>query len=437
MATEKTREWLSSLTIYWNIRILSIGLLGFSSGLPLLLVMGTLAARLSESGVSLQDIGAFTLVTFAYGFKWLWSPIVDQLPFPLLCRLFGRRRGWMLASQLATAGCILGLGFSNPAESLWATALWAIALSFASATQDIVIDAFRVERLNSEEMGAGAGVIVLGYRLGMVVAGGGALILADLWGWAGAYSLMAALMGVGVLAALILPDPPLPTAGEATPRPSLAEWVRHAVVDPLRDFAARRGWLLILLFIALYKYGDALLSAMSTPFYLQMGFSKTEIGLVTKGFGITFTIIGGLGGGVLVARLGIMRALLVCGVLQAASNLLFAALAITGHNMPVLMATIAVENFTSGMGGAAFVAYLSSLCSLSYTATQYALVSSLMATARTFLASGGGWLAEQMSWLQYFLLTALAALPGLLLLLWLMRLPPAPAGVTADPAAKD
>lgn len=432
MLKQSSLPWRESIKIYGDKRIISILFLGFSSGLPLLLVMGTLAARLSEAGISLQEIGAFTLVTAAYGFKWMWSPLVDHVALPLLCTRLGQRRGWMVFSQALCALCMIGLGGSDPAQGLWMTAMWAVALSFASATQDIAIDAFRVESLSQEKMGAGAGVIVLGYRLGMVVAGGGALILADLWGWAAAYAVMAGCMAVGVIAALFQPEPvrsqPTPAQAsldaDAVQRPQWQQWVSRAVVDPLRDFTRRRGWLLILVFIALYKYGDALLSAMTTPFYLSVGFSKTEIGLVTKGFGITFTILGGLLGGILVARLGLMRALLVCGVLQAASNMVFALLALAGHSVPVLVLTIAVENLTSGMGGAAFVAYLSSLCSVAYTATQYALVSSLMATARTFLASGGGWLAEQVSWLHYFMLTTLAALPGLLLLVWMMRLFP-------------
>lgn len=404
--------------------------------------MGTLAARLSEAGVSLQEIGAFTLVTAAYGFKWVWSPLVDHVALPILCTRLGQRRGWIVFSQAVCALCMVGLGACDPAQGLWATAAWAVALSFASATQDIAIDAFRVESLSEDKMGAGAGVIVLGYRLGMVVAGGGALILADVWGWQAAYAVMAGCMIVGVLATLWQSEPlrQLPEQGQQTaahPSSGWQAWVRRAVIDPLQDFTQRRGWLLILVFIAFYKYGDALLSAMTTPFYLSVGFSKTEIGLVTKGFGITFTIVGGLFGGVLVARWGIMRALLVCGVLQAASNMVFALLALVGHSVPALMLTIAVENLTSGMGGAAFVAYLSSLCSVAYTATQYALVSSLMATARTFFASGGGWLAEQVSWLSYFMLTTLAAVPGLILLLWMMRLFPQHSAPKSGPVVAD
>lgn len=432
MAGDSGKSWLASLAVYRQPQVLTLLFLGFSSGLPLLLVTGTLAARLAEAGTSLTQIGLFTLATSAYGFKWLWSPLVDRLPLPGVCRWWGQRRGWMVASQVLTAATLLGLGVSDPAQGLLIPALWAVAVSFASATQDIVIDAYRVETLPRSELGAGAGVIVLGYRLGMVVAGGGALILADAVGWTLAYAVMAGLMSVGVVATLLRPEPQalapsvvVELAAGASRGERLRAWMQQAVVAPLADFAQRRGWVAILAFIAFYKYGDALLSAMATPFYLSLGFSKTEIGLVSKTYGVTFTILGGLGGGVLVARWGIFRALMVCGVLQALSHGMFIVQAYAGHTVPVLMLTIAVENLAAGMGSAAFVAYLSSLCNVAYTATQYALVSSLMATARTYLASSGGWLAEQLGWIPYFFFTTLAAIPGLVLLWWLMRIYPA------------
>lgn len=425
-------SWLTALGVYRHPRIAALLLLGFSSGLPLLLVMGTLAARVTEAGASLTTVGFFSLVSFAFGFKFLWSPVVDRLPLPPLTQWLGQRRGWILGSQAACAACMIGLGGADPAQGLWLPALWAVGLSFAAATQDIAIDAFRVESLPEEEMGAGAGIFVLGYRLGMVMAGGGALILADVAGWTAAYVAMGGLMAVGALAVLWRPEPKrpaIPPLSADGPQPwprTVALWLDSAVAAPLREFTSRRGWLLIIAFIAFYKYGDALLSAMATPFYLDIGFTKTEIGLVSKTFGVTLTIVGGLVGGVVVARMGIMRALVVCGILQALSNLVFVIQAMVGPNIDVLMATIAVENLTSGMGAAAFVAYLSSLCNVAYTATQYALVSSLMATARTFLASGGGWLAEQLDWVGYFILSTAAAVPGLALLAWMMYAFPRP-----------
>jgi PAT family beta-lactamase induction signal transducer AmpG len=414
-------NWLRSLAVYADRRIIAILFLGFSSGLPLSLVYATLSARLAEAGVSMTMIGLFSWASTAYGFKWLWSPLVDRLPIPLLTPLLGQRRGWMVLSQVATAICMVGLGSTDPSHSLVATAGWAVALAFTSATQDIVIDAYRVEILKERELGAGAGNIVLGYRLGMIVSGGGALVIADLFGWFAAYAAMAALMGIGLGTALISKEPARPEVEETSLTRDPIGWIRTAIAAPLTDFTQRPHWLLILLFIALYKYGDALLGVMANPFYLDIGFTKAEIGLVSKSYGVIMTIVGGLAGGVIVARLGIMRALLICGVLQAASNLVFVAQAMAGADLSVFVVTMSVENLAGGMGTAAFVAYLSSLCNVAYTATQYALVSSFMAFTRTIFASGGGWLADRVDWVTYFLISTAAALPGLLLLLWMMR----------------
>lgn len=433
------RSWWESVAVYRDRRVITVLFLGFSSGLPYLLVYSTLSAWLDNAGVSKTAIGLFSWASAAYAFKFLWSPLVDRLPLPLFTRLLGQRRGWMIFAQLGVAAAMLGLGSTDPAANLWATAAWAVVLAFASATQDIVIDAYRVEILDEDQLGAGAGNIVLGYRIGLIAAGGPALIIADHAGWFWAYAAMAALMAVGMVTVLAHPEPrrtlrPRDDGVEARglalvgrwaglPKPlrDLSAWLYQAIVCPFADFMTRPHWLMILLFIALYKYGDALLGVMANPFYLDTGFSLEEIGLVSKTYGVIMTIVGGLLGGVLVARWGIMRSLLVCGILQAASNLVFALQAHVGHSVPMLMVTISVENLTGGMGTAAFVAYLSSLCNLAYTATQYALVSSFMAFARIFFASGGGWLADQVDWVSYFLITTGAALPGLALLIWMMR----------------
>ena len=415
-------NWRSSLAVYLDRRVLLVLLLGFSSGLPLLLIYSTLSAWLAEAGVSMTMIGLFSWASTAYALKWLWAPLVDRLPLPLLTRLLGQRRGWLLAAQVVVVTCMIGLGNADPANDLWTTALWAVALAFAAATQDIAVDAFRVESLEERQQAAGAGVIVLGYRLGMLMAGGGALIIADLASWRAAYVVMAILMSVGMLATLLSREPARPEAAAAQERAhGLVGWLREAVAAPLIDFTRRPKWWLVLAFIALYKYGDALIGVMANPFYLDIGFSKTDIGLVSKSYGTIMTIAGSLLGGVLVARVGIMRALLACGVLQAVSNLMFAAQAVVGASLPFLILTISVENLSGGLATAAFVAYLSSLCNLAYTATQYALVTSFMAFARTILASGGGWLADRVDWASYFLATTAAALPGLALLVWMIR----------------
>lgn len=448
-----TEERRHALAVYLDRRVLSLLFLGFSSGLPLALTGATLAARLEQAGVSLTEIGLFGLVGVAYTLKFLWSPIVDRMPLPLFTRVLGRRRGWMLFAQCALLVGIAGMAPVDPgaADGLARTVLWALVVAFASATQDIVIDAYRTEILEDSKLGAGAANLVFGYRIAMLVSGGGALIVAAYGGWTMAYAAMAAAMLVGIVTVLVNPEPAVRSTPESERLEAAAAarfanapagiraaatWIHGAVVSPFAEFMTRPGWVAILLFIVLYKYGDALLGFMATPFYLRVGFSLAEIGVISKGWGLAMTLLGAGLGGWLVARFGIMKSLLICGVLQALSNLIFAAQAWVGYSLPMLTVTIGVENLTGGMGTTAFVAYLSSLCNVAYTATQYALLSSLMATARTALAAGGGWLADQTGWIVFFLLTTVAALPGLVLLVWMMRrFPPKPVTVTPGSAA--
>ncbi len=448
MIRAMVRSWVESTSVYFERRVLSLLFFGFSSGLPLLLVYSTLSAWLTEVGVSKTMIGFISLVGTAYALKFLWSPIVDRMPVPILTRLVGRRRSWMLVSQAVLIVAIYGMARSNPesADGLWWMIFWAVVVAFASATQDIVIDAYRTEILDDEKLGAGAANLVFGYRVAMLAAGGGSLIVADFAGWSAAYMVMAGLVLVGVATVLLNPEPAIRRSRESDALEEkgrdflqrnahlpgavlgVAASVYTAVVCPFAEFMSRRGWIPVLLFVALYKYGDALLGVMALPFYLEMGFSKTEIGAISKGFGLAMTLVGAGLGGVMVARYGILRALLFCGVLQAASNLVFAVQAWVGYSVPMLMVTIATENLSGGMGTTAFVAYLSSLTNVAYTATQYALLSSLMAFARTIFASGSGWLADQMDWVSFFLVTTLAALPGLVLLVWMLRTFPAESG---------
>lgn len=431
-----TREsWGAAAGVYRDRRVASLFFLGFSSGLPLALTGATLAAWFSQSGASLTEIGFVSLVGIAYALKFAWSPLVDRMPVPVLCRVFGRRRGWMLTSQMLLVAALGALAMTDPGTAGGWTVIFAACVAFGSATQDIAIDAYRTEILEEEKLGAGAAMLVFGYRVAMLVSGGGALIVAGLAGWGWAYGAMAALMAVGIVATLINPepDPPLSDADPAakaindrSPVQRTLAWLHGAVIRPFGEFMSRPGWIALLLFVALYKYGDALLGVMATPFYLDIGFSLAEIGVVTKGFGLAMTLAGAALGGVLVARLGIVRALLLAGLAQAASNLVFVVQAWVGHSLPMLSVTIGVENLTGGAGTTAFVAYLSSLCNRAYTATQYALLSSMMAAARTLFASGGGWAADQTGWIGYFLLTTAAAAPGLLLLWWIMQRYPEP-----------
>jgi PAT family beta-lactamase induction signal transducer AmpG len=420
----RLRELAHAGAVYRDPRVVAILLLGFASGLPLALTFGTLTFWLAQAGVDKGAIGLFALVGSAYAWKFIWSPAIDALPLPWLTRRLGRRRGWLLLCQLALILSIAAMGMSDPAVGLWRTALLAILVAFWSASQDIVIDAYRIELLDEEQQGAGAAVYVIGYRTAMLVSGAGALLIADHAGWAAAYATMAALMLVGVATALWTPEPLVSAQLRTEGRRSLPEWLRTSVVQPFAEFLQRNGPVtaaLILLFIMFYKLGEALLGVMANPFYVDLGFSATEVASVVKTFGLVATLAGGLLGGMAINTRGILPALWFCGILQMLSNLMFAAQAQIGHSVPFLFLTIGLENLSGGMATAAFVAFLSSLCNVRYTATQYALLTSFMAQTRTLLASGAGVLAESMDWVSFFVVTTIAAAPALGLLWWLMR----------------
>jgi len=316
---------------------------------------------------------------------------------------------------------ILALGLSDPRAAPAMTALAAFAVAFLSASQDIVIDAYRIELLLPQEQGAGAAATQWGYRFGLIAASAGALVAAEAHGWHFAYALMALLMSVGMATVWLTPEPRV--ASPALPRGGLGvlAWFEGAVVAPFADLLRRESWLLMLLFIVLYKFGDALAGVMSNPLYVALGFSKDEVAAISKVFGVIATLVGIAAGGIVVERLGLYRALLICGVLQMLANLAYAAQVEAGHDVGMLALTIGTENFTGGMGSAAFVAYLSRLCNVAFTATQYALLSSLASVGRTTLAASGGWLAERLDWVPFFGLATIACLPGLALLIWLMR----------------
>ena len=388
--------------------------LGFASGLPYLLVFSTLSAWLRESGLSVAAIGWFALAGSAYVFKPAWAPVVNQAPIPFLTRRFGQRRSWLLLSQGAVAVAILLLGTSDPAADLARTAFWAVVLAAASATQDIVADAYRIDTLERDLEGPGTANFVNGYRVGVLASGAGALLIADQWGWQAAYCVMAVLMAVGLITTLTSPEPKRPPARTDAP-------FRAALVEPFRDFMTRRNWAMVLVFITLFQFGEGLLGVMANPFYLDIGFTKTEIALVTKAWGFAMSIAGAILGGVLVARFGLLRALFACGVMQAAANLAFAWLAGQGPSVQALTVTIALENLTSAMATAAFVAYLSGFCDRAYSATQYALLSAFAALGRKIFVAGGGEAAQMFGWELYFVGTTAAAIPALLVLLWLMK----------------
>lgn len=437
MKTDSLPGWIAASRIYFTRRLITVLFLGFAAGLPFLLMFGTLTAWLSQAGIDKTSIGLFVLTGTAFTLKFLWAPLVDRMPLPLLSRLLGQRRSWLALSQIVCIASLIGIALSDPGADLLITASWTIMLAFASATQDIVIDAYRIETLEEDEQGAGAAVYQLGYRLALILAGAGALILADASGWMVTYIVMAALMGVGLLTTLVSPEPQRPASTAVSTEKKLQSyvtWIRESVVAPFAEFMSRPGWALILLFVVFYKYADGIWAAMANPFYLELGFTLTEIGVVSKTYGVVMTIAGSILGGVMVLRLGILKSVLFGAISMALTNLLYAGLAVIGPSVPALVVVISIENLANGIGGTAFIAYLSSLCNLAYTATQYALLSSFMNVARTFLASGGGWLADQVDWATFFVITTFAGIPGVVLLLYLIKRFPLHTEMTRPPA---
>ncbi len=392
--------------------MLAILLMGFASGLPLLLTTSTLSYWLSRRGVDKTAIGLFALVGLPYALKFLWAPALDLVRLPWLGGRLGRRRAWTLVSQAALALAILGLGGADPAQAPLATAALALLVAFCSATQDVAIDAYRIEVLREHEQGAGAAVTQVGYRGGLLLAGAGAVALSDFVSWPVVFAVLSACVGVGVLGVAIAPEPDAPASLHDAVTPA-------SVLEPLRDLLGRPQAFAIIAFALLYKFGDAIAGTMSMPFFDELGFSGVEIASVTKVFGIVANLAGVVAGGLLVARIGIWRSLLAGGVLQAVTNLLFAAQAHVGHDLGMLTLAIGADGFTGGLASAAFVAFLSSLCRKGMSATQYALLTSLMAVGRTVLSSGSGWLADRIDWVSFFVLTTGLAVPGLVLLAWL------------------
>ena len=407
VSSEKISSTLKSLA---NRRVGTVALLGFASGLPLALTGGTLQAWMAIEGVDLKTIGVFSLVGLPYALKFLWAPLLDRFALPFL----GRRRGWILVIQFVLMGLIFLLSLTSPKNTPWLVALLALLLTFTSASQDIVIDAYRADVLREKERGLGAAVSVTGYRIAMLTSGALALILVDPLGWRLTYMLMAGLMFIGTMATLIGPEP------EDAVRPPRS--LKEAISGPLTEFFDRpAAWAFIALII-LYKIGDAFAGSLTTAFLIRgPGFSVGEVGAINKGLGLIATIFGALFGGVLLARLGLYRSLMAFGILQAISNLSFMALAYVGKVYSVMVVAIAFENLAGGMGTAAFVAFLMALCDHRYTATQFALLSALASLGRIFVGPPSGILSQEVGWVIFFFITFLAALPGLILLYKMRR----------------
>ncbi|WP_408096302.1 AmpG family muropeptide MFS transporter [Peredibacter sp. HCB2-198] len=394
----------------FSTRMLSMLLIGYSAGLPLLLIGSTLQAWMTDEGVDLTAIGLVSLLGLPYVFKFLWAPLLDRYKLPFM----SRRKGWMLLFQILLVLCILGLSLTNPKTDINLVCVWAFLIALFSASQDVVLDAYRREILPDEELGLGSSLYITGYRLAMLVSGALALILADTIPWKDVYMWLAVFMAPAILFTFLAPK-----ENHHIPIPAN---LKAAVVGPLKDFFTRKGAWIMLLFILMYKVGDSMASNMTTPFILDIGYSKTDIGTVAKTFGMVATILGGILGGTMMLRMNMRYSLIVFGVLQAVSTLGFSIL----PSMPVafmsLATIIAFENLASGMGTAAYSAYMASLTNKQFTATQYALLTALMGIPRVILASPTGWMAKQMGWEMFFVVCTFVALPGLLLLIPVFRL---------------
>jgi MFS transporter, PAT family, beta-lactamase induction signal transducer AmpG len=438
-------SWLQSLKVYLEVPTLRMLALGFSAGLPLLLVLGTLSFRLREAGIDRATIGFLTWVGLAYGFKWCWAPLVDRMPIPLLTRALGRRRSWLLLSQAVIVAGLVGMALSDPKIALMPVVWCALIVAFGSATQDIALDAYRIESADADRQAALAAAYQTGYRLAMIWEGAGVLWIAaraevsnaanyDPAAWRTAYLWMAASMAVGVITVLLSPEPAARALQQAK---NMQEWLAVTLIEPFTDFFKRYQWqaALILALIAVYRISDIVMGVMANPFYVDMGFTKDQVAGVTKVYGVIMTLVGAFVGGILSMRLGVMRVLLLGAILSAVSNLLFAWLGSQEPNVNSLIWVISADNLSSGIASAAFIAYLSSLTNIQYSATQYALFTSLMLLLPKFLAGFSGQVVNAIGYPQFFTATALLGLPVVGLVLLAYRYTQVkPAEAQADPA---
>jgi PAT family beta-lactamase induction signal transducer AmpG len=423
-------SWAATLKVYLEPSSLRMLTLGFSAGLPLLLVLGTLSFRLREAGIDRATIGFLSWVGLAYGFKWAWAPLVDRLPLPLLTRWLGRRRSWLLLAQTLIVIGLVGMALTDPRQALESLVWWAVLVALGSATQDIALDAFRIESAPPERQAALAATYQTGYRLAMIWAGAGVLWIAaraevaqlasyQHAAWQTAYLVMAASLVIGMLTVLLSPEP---LHRALPPSRNALEWLRSAVIEPFADFVRRypSQAVLILALIAVYRISDIVMGIMANPFYVDMGYTKDEVAAVTKVYGVIMTLLGAYVGGVLSMRLGVPRVLMLGALLSAASNLLFAWLAGQGHDLTGLVCVVSADNLAGGIASAAFIAYLSSLTNVNYSATQYALFSSMMLLAPKWLAGYSGVAVDSVGYSAFFTGTALLGLP-VLVLVWLVN----------------
>ena len=418
-------SWLASWRIYVQPASLRMLFLGFAAGLPLLLVLGTLSFRLREAGIDRSTIGYLSWVGLAYAFKWMWAPLVDRLPIPYLTRQLGRRRSWLLLAQAMVIVGLVGMAISDPRQTLGPVVWCALLVAVGSATQDIALDAFRIESAEPTQQAALAASYQTGYRLAMIWAGAGVLWVAA-WvqgdnsagyvqaAWQAAYLVMAASMAVGLFTVLISKEP---AQAELPPARNAKEWLQGALVEPFADFLKRYRWqaVLILSLIAVYRISDVVMGIMANPFYVDMGYTKAEVASVTKVYGVLMTLLGAFVGGVMALRWGVMRILMLGAIMSALSNLLFAWLSGHGHDVQALILVVSADNLASGIASAAFIAYLSSLTNIQYSATQYALLSSMMLLLPKFIAGFSGDFVNAYGYANFFNATALLGMPVLVL----------------------
>ena len=432
LGAERKLSWTDSLKVYLESATLRMLILGFSSGLPLVLVLQTLSFWLREAGIDRTSIGYLSWVGMVYAFKWTWSPLVDRLPLPLLTRWLGRRRSWFLLTQVTVMIGLVGMALNDPRQDLQPVVWCALLVAWGSATQDIVLDAFRIESADIKRQAALAASFQTGYRLAMIWAGAGVLwIAARAQGansagyqhdaWQTAYLVMAASMLLGVVTVLLSAEP---APREFQPSKNAGEWLRGALVDPFADFIRRHRWraLLILALISIYRISDVVMGIMASPFYVDMGYTKDEVAAVSKVFGLIMTLLGAFVGGAMSMRMGVMRVLMLGAVLSAATNVLYAWLGTVGHNVPALIWVISADNLSGGIATAAFIAYLSSLTNVNFSATQYAVLSSLMLLLPQFLAGYSGAYVDHHGYSQFFIGTALLGLPVVVLVWLAMRM---------------
>ncbi len=446
MFSQHIKTGWQTLQVYRHPKAIALLFLGFSAGMPLMLLFSSLSFWLREADVSRATIGFFSWIGLAYSIKWIWSPLVDKLPLPILRPLLGRRRSWLLLSQAGIVTGLVSMAFTDPAQSLERMALFAVLVAFCSATQDIVIDAYRIDTAEDKLQAALAATYMTGYRIAMIVAGAGTLAVAgfaagnetgyDPQAWRVSYLTMAALMGVGILTTLIISEPKKSagspmleqraidwmTSNAHWPSPvvKLAGWFYSSVICPFADFILRYRWqaVLLLALVGTYRISDIVLGIMANPFYVDLGFTKQEVAAISKVYGVIMTLVGAGLGGLLAARFGVMRMLFVGALLSAVTNLLFAAMTYAGHDILWLTVVISIDNLSGGIATSAFIAWLSSLTNVNYSATQYALFSSMMLLFPKFLAGFSGVAVDSIGYTRFFIMTALLGLP-VLLFVWL------------------